>query len=269
MIRIFLLTFLLLGSIAGFSQSDSLFIPERTSPGAIADFTVDNLGNIYIIYENGQLKKLNEQGDSVGVFNDMRRYGKLHSVDVSNPLKVLLYFKDFGTILILDRFLNSRSAIDLRRLGMFQVKAIGQAYDNGIWVFDEQESLVKRIRDDGTLIDQFSDFRMIFDSMPSPSYISDHHRQLYLYDPAMGLYVFDYFGSFRRRLPFRDWQDITLINNSIFGRKGRILYRYEPGTLDLKELPLPEAFVSARKLLIGANKIYRLDEDAIRIFSFR
>ncbi len=266
--RLFIILFFLLFFLHSKAQGDSLFIPERIIAGKIADFAVDNLGNTYILYDNGQLRKLDAGGDSVAVFNDIRRYGKLHSVDVSNPLKVLLYFRDFGTIVILDRFLNPRAVVDLRRQGLFQVKAIAQSYDNNIWVFDELESKLKRIRDDGTLIDQFTDFRMIFDSMPSPEIILDQHKQVYLYDPEMGIYVFDYYGTFRTRLPFLHWQDVAVSGNAVFGRSGNIIYRYEPGSLVLKQYHLPESYAQARKVVITPKAVYRLDDGAIHVFSY-
>src|SRR5688572_26898835 len=98
--------FVIIG-IVGISQ-DSVFQYLREFRGGITDFSVDNLGNIYLVYQNGQLRKLRPNGDSLAVFNNVRKFGKLHSLDVSNPLKVLLHFKDFNTVVILDRLLNER-----------------------------------------------------------------------------------------------------------------------------------------------------------------
>jgi glutaredoxin-related protein len=115
-----------------FSQGDSSFQLVRTLKGDIADFTVDNLDNVYILTSRNQVKKFNANGDSVAVFNDVRKFGKATLVDVSNPLKVLLYYKDFATVVMLDRFLNVVNTIDLRKQNIFQAKAIGQSYDNKI-----------------------------------------------------------------------------------------------------------------------------------------
>ena len=113
---------------------------ESSISGDIQDFYVDNLNNIYLVYNEGRLKKVSPKGDSLAVFNDVRKFGKLSSVDVSNPLKIILYYKDFSTIVVLDRFLNIRNSIDLRKESLFQVRSVGQSYDNNIWIFDEQES---------------------------------------------------------------------------------------------------------------------------------
>ncbi len=236
--------------------------------GDIVDFTVDNLGNCYTVSSTGQLKKLNAAGDSAGVFNDVRRYGKLYSLDVSNPLKVLLYFKNFGTILILDRFLNVRSTIDLRKQNLLQVKTIGQSYDNNIWVFDELESKLKKIADDGRVVDQSADFRMLFDSMPSPTFIVDQDKLVHLYDSTKGVYLFDYYGAFKNRLAFTGWTDFTVINKVMFGRDGDFLFSYEPGTLNLKRYPVPPGLRSAKKLKITPQYLYALQEGRLEFYNY-
>src|SRR5665647_1939193 len=79
------------------AQKDSSFIYSKTFPGDFSYFTIDNLDNIYLLSNTNQLKKINSNGDSA-VFNDVRKYGKLFSIDATNPLKVLLYYKNFSTI---------------------------------------------------------------------------------------------------------------------------------------------------------------------------
>lgn len=249
--------------------SDTAFKTERVISGEFTDFNVDNLGNLYVVNQTGQLKKMSPKGDSLAVFNNVRQYGKIHFIDVSNPLKVLLHFKDFGTIVILDRFLNTRSTIDLRRQQLFQVKSIGQSYDNNIWVFDELESKLKRIGEDGRTIDQSNDFRQLFDSTPSPGFIVDQNKLVYLYDPAKGAYIFDYYGTFKNRIRFLGWTDFTVIGNTILGRDANVLYKYEPGTLNLQQHSIPATMQDARKIKITPTNIYLLREKQLEIFSYR
>jgi hypothetical protein len=251
------------------AQMDTIFRIQKTYPGDVTDFSIDNLGNIFILYQNGQLKKLNPNGDSLAVFNDVRRYGKLFSIDVTNPLKILLYYKDFSTIVILDRLLNNRATLDLRKLNLYQVKAISQSYDNNIWIFDEFESKLKRISDDGKLLDQFTDFRVLFDSVPSPQYIIDQNKQLYLYDSLKGVYIFDYYGAFKSRIPFTGWIDFSVINDILFGRDQRYLFRYEPGTFNLQRYPIPFSMINSRKILMSPGKMYLLRDNKLEVYKFQ
>ncbi len=87
----------------------------------IVSFAVNNLGELYFINTNNQLKKLNEKGDSVGVFNQVTKYGKLSYVDAQNPWKTILFYENFSTIVLLDKYLNVVTNINLRRQNIFGV----------------------------------------------------------------------------------------------------------------------------------------------------
>ncbi|WEK37289.1 MAG: hypothetical protein P0Y53_07230 [Candidatus Pseudobacter hemicellulosilyticus] len=255
--------------LVSLGQTDSVFHLEKTFPGAFTDFTVDNIGNLYVVNQSGQLKKMSPQGDSLAVFNNVRQYGKLHFIDATNPLKVLLHFRDFGTIVVLDRLLNTRTTIDLRRQQLFQVKAIGQSYDNNIWLFDELESKLKKIGEDGKVIDQSADFRQLFDSMPSPSFIVDQHKQVYLYDTLKGVYLFDYYGAFRNRIQLKGWTDFSVVGNALYGRDAGNLYKYEPGSLNLQQYAIPAFMRDARKIKITPGFLYLLHEAGLDVYSYR
>ncbi len=267
--HLFVLILLVSATVSGYAQSDSLFHFEKNYTGIITDFAVDNLGNLFLIYQNGQLKKLLPNGDSAAVFNNVRKFGKVYSVDVSNPLKVLLYYKDFGTVLILDRFLNVRSVLDLRKQNLLQVKALGQSYDNNIWIFDEMESKLKKIGDDGRMLDQSTDFRLIFDSMPSPEIIIDQNKSVYLYDSLKGIYLFDYYGALKNRIPFLGWIDFNVISNSLVGRDENFLYRYNIGSLQLQQFPVPGFMKGAGKIVITPGTVYVLKNGVIMVYSYK
>jgi hypothetical protein len=249
--------------------TDTFFVFNKLAGEQVIDFTVDNLGNLYIVNNTGQLKKSGPAGDSIAVFNNVRQYGKLYLMDVTNPLRVLLYYRDFGTIVVLDRFLNTRATIDLRKQQLFQVNAIGQSYDNNIWVFDELESKLKRVAEDGRVLDQSTDFRLIVDTAPSPQFIVDQNRLVYLYDSLKGVYLFDYYGSFKNRIQLKGWTDFTVIGNAMYGRDTNMLYRYEPGSLNLLNYPIPATMQDAQKIKITPGYLYVLRNSRLEVFSYR
>src|SRR6185312_10613530 len=106
------------------AQNDSLFRFLKKIEYPISSFTADNLGELYIINTDNQLKKYNEKGDSLGVFNQVSKYGKLSYVEAQNPWKVILFYKNYSTIVLLDKFLNVLGNINLRRQNIFQVQAV-------------------------------------------------------------------------------------------------------------------------------------------------
>jgi len=236
--------------------------------GAHTDFTVDNLGYYYLLSKGNQLKKLSSKGDSVGVFNDVRRYGKLFSMDVTNPLKCLLYYRNFSTIVVLDRFLNTVNTIDLRRQNIFQVKAIAQSYDNKIWLYDEQNNKLKKIGDDGAVLLETPDLRTIFDEVPSPVSLVDQDGFVYLYDPEKGLYVFDIYGTFKTKISYTGLTDVTVIGKTFAGRRNGSLLTYTIGTLTERSVPLPPIVEKQNKCVFLPGHLYVLQEGGVLHFTF-
>ncbi|MBZ5858627.1 hypothetical protein [Flavihumibacter profundi] len=249
-----------------FAQSDSIRL-EFTIGEQLNDFAVDNLGNIFLVSESGQLKKLSPKGDSIAVFNDVRRFGKLFSIDVSNPLKVLLFYKDFGTVVVLDRMLNNRNIIDFRKQNIMQAKAIGQSYDNGVWVYDELDAKLKRLDDNGTVISETADFRVLIDAPPSPVYLVDANRLVYLYDPEKGLIALDYFGTIRNKVAILGWTDVQVIGNRILGRKGKILVSYALNSMDLREQDMKSLLQGVKKIQLAMDHLYCLKDGVLQVYT--
>jgi hypothetical protein len=250
------------------AQNDSSFTLAKTYPGDFSYFTIDNLDNVYLLSNTNQLKKISPNGDVV-LFNDVRRYGKLFSIDATNPLKVLLYYKNFSTVVVLDRFLNVRNTINLRQQNIFKVKAIAASYDNNIWLFDEGDATLKKIDDNGSVLMTSVDFRNIFDSVPSPDQITDRDKFLYLYDSTKGFYTFDYYGSFKTRIPFVNWTSTDVIASTLYGFSDHLLHQYKPGSLNLKDYILPVSFRNALQIKAGNNKLFVLQKDGLQQFSLK
>lgn len=267
--KLLYILFLALYAITVDAQADTSFKLVRTISGDIVDFTVDNLDNIYLLNSRNQVKKLNENGDSVAVYNEVKKYGQATLVDVSNPLKLLVYYRDFSTIVVLDRFLNVRNTIDLRKQNIFQVKAIGQSYDNKIWLYDELENNLKKIDEDGKVLQETPDFRLLLGSAPMPVKIFDQDKYVYLYDSLQGVFVFDYYGTFKTNIFINHWRNFKVAGKYIFGSNGDTLHRYEISSFRLDEWKMPPEIVKSKAFNFSAARLYALKNDSIEIYTFR
>jgi len=249
------------------AQDDSLFKSIKTIDFPVYSFSTDNIGGLYLITSDNQLKKYNENGDSVGVFNQITQYGKLAYVNAENPWKTILYYKNFSTIVLLDKYLNLITAINLRKLNIFRVQAVTTSYDNNIWLFDEQDNTLKKIDDNGKILSRTVDFRLLFDSAPDPEKIIDRDGFVYLYDPQKGVYIFDYYGSFKSKLAFLHWSDIDVIGKSIYGFDKENLYKYTSSDPDLKTYKLPAALANNSSVQIENHKLYILKNNQLLVYT--
>ena len=237
------------------ANQDTIFRFQKKISYPIVSFAVNNLGELYVINTGNELKKFDDKRDSAGVFNQVTKYGKLSYVDAQNPWRTILFYEDFSNIVLLDKYLNIVSSINLRNQNIFGVKAVSGSYDNNIWLFDEQENKLKKIDDAGNTLMESNDFRQLFDSVPSPVQILDRDGFVYLYDPKRGVYVFDYYGTFKNRLLFLNYTEIGINNKNIYGLKDGKLTRYNSTTLAEKQFHLPFSYSSFK---IANNKVYLL-----------
>src|SRR5215831_3860653 len=239
---------------------------DKAIPGSYTNFYTDNLGNIFLLSNNNQIKKFDQNFDSVGVFNDVRRYGNIYLLDVANPLKILVYYKDFTTILTLDRFLNIRNTIDLRNSNILQAKAVAQSYDNNYWVFDELDNAIKKIDDNGNVLLRSSDFRAVFTEQYSPSAIIDANGQLYLYDESKGWLVFDYYGTFKKRVEIPGRKDVQLTNNVLLTHDSSYFYYYNLKSFTETRASSTEInLATAIKVQQTLSKIFVLQKDGLSV----
>jgi hypothetical protein len=250
-------------------KSDSNFVYSHFIAGNFSYMDIDVLDNLYLISNDNQLKKLKPNGDSVAIFNDVKKFGNPTLIDVSNPLKILLYYKSYSTVVILDRFLSFRNSINFRKGNIFKAKTIATSYDNNIWLFDEQDFKLKKIKDDGTLLSETNDWRQIFDEVPSPTEMIDRDGAVYLHDIQKGFYVFDYYGSLKNNLPFKNWQHVAVANNKIMGFENNTLQSYELNTLTLKSYALPNFFRNYIDIKAMNGKVYLLLKTGVEVYNIR
>ena len=252
----FLIIFLSPNGVA--AQNDSIYQLIKKLDYPVISFTTSPSGELFTINADNQLKKYDSNGDSVGVFNDVKKYGKLTYVEAQNPWKTILFYEDFETILLLDKYLKILGSINLRDKNIFGVKAVTISYDNNIWIFDPTDMKIKKLDENGNQLMSSVDLRQVFDEVPQPVQIMDRDGLLYLYDPAKGVYIFDYYGSFKTLLPYKNWKRIFIVGKTIYGFDDHFLYSGTPPLPVEERKPLPSFLTNAKQISITPKAIWVL-----------
>ena len=240
---------------------------EKTFAGKWTNVEVDNLGNLYLVDDQQRIKKLNNRYDSVGTFNEVRTVGTLHSIDVSNPLRIILWYKDFGTLLLLDRFLQVKTSIDLRNIGLLQCNAVAQSYDNNIWVYDDLSAQIKKINEEGKVLLESPDMRVLYDMPPHPQTLTDFNRNLYAYDADNGLLICDYFGAVQKRLLYKGWKNLQGFGRGLLATNEDVVTWLSSNGIDTKKWELPAGWWDAQKIRFYQNKVYVLRNNQLHAYA--
>lgn len=245
-------------------DSTLTFYTQRSMPTSY--FAVGSLGELYVVNTANELKKYDENGDSVGVYNLSGKFGPLTKVEAQNPWQTILLYEKFATLVLLDKYLNVSSVINLRSKNIFSVRAITTSYDNNIWLYDEQNARVKKIDISGNVLFESVDMRQVFDVAFQPQKMVDEDGLLYLYDPINGMYIFDYYGSFKSRLPFYHWKDFMVKGKKIIGVDNEKIYQYFPPMPITSENILPAGIQNSELIRLGKSQLYALKNNLLSIY---
>lgn len=110
-------------------------------------FEIDKLNNFYFIKDN-QILKTDSEFNKLYDYSD-KTFGNIYFIDVSNPFRVLVYYKDFNVIVFLDNKLAPlRSPIYLDDLNYFSADAVCSSSFESFLVFDSQNTRINTISKD-------------------------------------------------------------------------------------------------------------------------
>ncbi len=157
--------------------------------------TTDFLKNVYAVTEDNKLVKYDSTGTIVATFSD-NRYGTLTSADATSPFNVLLFYKDFATIVTTDMRLTTKRLFRLSGLGINNVAAACLSYDNYIWVYDTDAARLKKINSNYDIIQQSIDLRLLLGEAIVPDFMVERDGLIYMNVPGMGILLFDLQGTF-------------------------------------------------------------------------
>lgn len=133
--------FLLLLSQFGFAQANAerVKLIENTPINADVFVGYDKFDYLYYI-KNNVLHKV-KNGESLEYKN--LALGQITKVDLLNPLKVIVFYQRFNTVITLDNQLNETLKINFSEIKTpVVVSKIGIASQNQLWIFDEITSQI-------------------------------------------------------------------------------------------------------------------------------
>lgn len=164
---------------------------------------IDKFNDVYFI-KNQVLNKTNDTQN--WQFKDYN-LGEIYQVDLTNPLQILVFYKNFQTIVVLDNQLNEIRRISINAENNFFINSIGMSIQNKIWFFDEKFQKFG-------LYDMQKKHWEVFPYIikHSPVQLMTSLNQLYWLDEKQNLYQLSIFGQVKKIYSF----DLDIIVHDIF-----------------------------------------------------
>lgn len=220
---------------------------------------VDPQGNVYAV-NDATLYKYAPSGDLLFSYTD-NLLGSIASLDVDNPLKIMLFYRDAGSIVFLnDKLSPIGDLINLFSKGLTTISLATYSTKNNLILYDEANT-------DLIILDfYFNEKERIHYNFNHfhPVILKDvNEKIIFMQDPQKGIYFFDSFGTFDKNIALLSDHPVQVLKDIIFYINNNQLNSYNYSQLEANILTdLPE---ETQQALINQNKIIFSDGKTISI----
>lgn len=225
----------------------------------------DNLDNVYLLSDRDELLKYDVKGKLRWRYSN-NRFGKLHSVDVSDPLRIVLFYADFQQVVVLNNNLNEITAYSFAKNGNLLVSAVASGNNNSLWIFDRISNALIKLSSNFTEDIRSANLFQLFDEVVDVKKLAASDQDVFLQRKNNGVLQFDRFGGYVRELPVDSLSDFNITSNIIAYQKGNTLIRYSPITFESSKQLLPIS-VPIKQVAVGNKLIAVLTEKAVLLLS--
>ncbi len=248
-----------------FSLLFSCAASRTQAPTEVADFFLDPVGKDYRLLADDRLATDNPLGQNQFEIFDSSLRGP-DVVDVTNPFAILLFYADYGTVVVLDRTLSEVSRLDLFSLGQLsQPVTAARATDQGIWVFDSWDYRLKLMDAAGRPRLESNDLRLEIQIAEAPAAIYvDQDRVLLHFREEHRVAIFTNYGRFERWVLLPPSTEVGWYAPYLTGYSAERYWVWDRRT---KEAQTQAPSKLLGKVLTTREGVYHLDEGGDVIFT--
>ena len=227
-------------------------------------FKTDLLENVYII-NNQTITKYNNQGIKQSTYNN-NYLGNINYLDVSDPLRILVFFKDFNQIIFLDNTLSViGSPLILDDLGYDRTELACSSNTGGFWLFNSLTNQLLFIDKTLHVKVQSISITSILSNNDKINYLIEKNDYVYLNAPETGIIIFDKFGTYYKTVPILKCNSFQVFGNKIIYFKNNKLFSFNIELSDEKNLDIPDNndVINVR---IEQNKLFIFKDNGFSIY---
>jgi hypothetical protein len=224
---------------------------------------VDSYKNLYYV-KDAVITKTGKDGTYT--FNDFQM-GRVTSVDIINPLKLVVFYEDMNTVVFLDNKLSEIERINFNNLPEFiNISVATNAGNNKLWIFNIDTQQLE-------LFDYRANRKTTVSQPFSGKLISTASNFNYCYTlTERKLRIFNIYGSLISEMDSNGYEQIVQQNEILMALKNNTLYYItDPSEKEkmefLKPIPIPLPENNIKDLQLTQDFLYIYDGKTIHTFS--
>ena len=224
---------------------------------------LDQLNNIYTIHK-GEVLKLDSYGKELNRYSNKLIGDDVH-IDITNPMKVLLYSPDQMQLFTLDSRLGEMNeTINFFRDGYEQISLVATSYSNGMWLYDPINFVLIRLDDKLNEDRRSLNIAQLLRLQLYPTDVIEVNDKVYLTDPAHGVFVFDIFGNYVKKVPIKGIEHLVINDGRMFFIEDQTLKTFRFVDSSIQEVPVDLGSVDF--VWVNRNRIVSLNPKGINIY---
>ncbi|GAA4433023.1 hypothetical protein GCM10023188_21980 [Pontibacter saemangeumensis] len=238
----------------------------QSSPTTISQ---DRNGYIYLLDPLHNLVRLDSLGRPVDTFSPPAR-GRISNMQAWNPMKILLFYEDRQSLLLLDRFLRPISSTDLRDINYEGIAKVATlASDDSFWLFDETNLTLSKLDLRQRSVTVETPLNLILDRERfDVRQLREYQNMLYLLDFNNGIYVFDNLGNYKKSISLKGLSHIGFRGNKLYFVQEGKLHFYDLYTSGKQTIDLPGEKLY-RTALAGDNCLFLFTENEVDVYDWQ
>lgn len=228
---------------------------------------VDNFGNLFVVTPQNELLKFNPNGKFLWNYTN-KTYGNISQLDVTDPLRVVLYYADFQQIVVLNNNLSEIAKYNFNNNPEVQITLIASANNNGYWVYDQINRELRKLSN--SFLDDIKSGNIYQRNglNMQTNYMLTDDQQIYLNDTTEGVRIFDRFGNYIKTALINPENGFTVTDNEIYFTQKNKLVAYNYLTFNLRQILLPQQAVF-NKAILRFNRLIILTEKDLTLWAVK
>lgn len=198
----------------------SLVLQWEATTSVVENVELDEFQNVYV-YNTSTIEKFDKSGTNHFVFSALRK-GELTSLDVTNPLRLVLYFGENNEVLFLDNTLTEQGeTVNFNDLEYYDVGLVCSSFQNHLWVYRIAEQKLVRLSRNGNVVNETGNLALWLDRSNKEKFtlLKESGNYLYLFSESGLVMVFDHYGTYIRKLELGENDQVHVIEKFILIRR--------------------------------------------------
>lgn len=194
--------------------------------------TCDMKGNLFMM-SDASLYKFNQEGQILFSYSNLF-LGTIASVDVSNPLKIMVFYKDAGKLVFLDEKLTPiTEPIDLLSRNYFNISLAAFSTDNRIWLYDNVKNELITV---DFQLNELQKNHLTIELLNPRQMNTFKEKNVFIQNPGSGILFFDNFGTYLKLIPIQTTAIAQIDDQFIYYLKDNQLLAYNYQKLNQIEI---------------------------------